>query len=203
MCFKYEISYRLTVLLFAILSLAIANFNAVNTVFAVRLIYHTGLDDHDTNKGTSNDTFKALINILICVSIAAIVNTVFALYGSVISIHSSWLPMHKTSILPTYAFSHVFQAFISIWTGMYVTKHAYGLQPLFKRYSGNEVYYGIMYYGSIAQVVYGSSLVSLSITLVVPISLANYLERRQKRASKAVKEVARTAEIHRVELSEA
>ena len=49
---------------FTILSLAIASFNAVHTVFAVTLIYQTGLDHHDTNKGTSNDTFKALISIL-------------------------------------------------------------------------------------------------------------------------------------------
>jgi len=114
MCFKYEISYCLTVLLFAILSLAIASFNAVNTVFTVRLIYQTGLDYHNTNKGTSNDTFKALINIFIYVLIATVINTVSALYRAVISVHSSWLLIYKSSILPTYAFSHVFQAFISV-----------------------------------------------------------------------------------------
>jgi len=99
MCFKYKITYCLTVLFFAILSLAIASFNAVNTVFAFRLIYQTGLDHRDTNKDTSNGTFKALINIFICVLIATVVNTVSTLYGAVISVHSSWLLLYKTSIL--------------------------------------------------------------------------------------------------------
>jgi len=181
---EYKISNRITILFFTILSLIIAILNSVGAFFAVTLLYQTRTEFNDNKyKGPASDDFGTLIYILIGVLITAVVTTILAIYGAVISVHPSWLHRHENSIIPTYAFSQMIQAAILIVTGGYLTEHVSGLQPSFKRYTGNNgiLYSSVMCYGGIAQAVYGSLFIFFCITIMLANSVANYCERRQKR----------------------
>lgn len=54
-------------------------------------------------------------------------------------------------------------------TGGYVADRVHGFQALFERFCANDgiPYYGMIYYGGIAQASYGSSLIFLAVIAVV------------------------------------
>jgi hypothetical protein len=105
-------------------------------------------------------------HILIVTVITGVATGAFAIYGAVITVHPRWL-RELESILLVYGVFQIILAFVMIVTGGYVADHVHGFQTSFKKFGANDSipYYGIIYYGGVAQATYGSVLVFLSITV--------------------------------------
>ena len=174
---------RTVILLFTLLSLAVAGLNSAQANFAILLRDRARSDYANTDDVILNREFQSLqTDTLSAMVITAIATSVFAICGFVVAVLPKWLREHK-SVLGVYAGMQIFFAFFMIATGGFVADHVRGFQTSFKKFGGNDItpYYGIMFYGGIAQAAYGSALVFLGMMVVVLVAAFHHHERKPTR----------------------
>ena len=189
---EFMIRIRLTILFLTLLSLAVASLSSASARFAVILRDRARFDYINTTDGILDNNFQSLQSqILIDTVITAVATAAFTIYGAVITVHPRWLREHE-SILPGYAIFQMILAFIMIGTGGYLADHVHGFQTSFEKFGANDSipYYGIMYYGGVAQAAYGSVLVFLAITVSVLVCVFDHYETKQNRVKAAASEAA-------------
>ncbi|KAM5342859.1 hypothetical protein ACJ41O_013825 [Fusarium nematophilum] len=163
---KYTIRLRLTILFFTILSLAVAGLNSANARFAIILRDRARSDINPTNSILSNKFQWVQRNTLIDVVITALATAAFAIYGAAITFHPSWL--RENDGVSTFGLLQAVPGFLMVVTGGYLADQVHGYQTSFEKFGADDgiPYYGIMYYGGVAQAAYGSVLVLLAIAIL-------------------------------------
>ena len=169
---------RLTIPFFTLLSLAVAILSSANARFAAILRDRARSDYINTADGVLNNIQLLQSHILPDAVITAIATATFAIYGVVITVHPRWL--RET----TYAFLQVVVALLMIITGGYLADGVCSSQKLFERFGANDgiPYYGIMYYGGVAQAAYGSVLVFVAITVAIRFFVFDHYKTKRWRA---------------------
>jgi large-conductance mechanosensitive channel len=176
------IRIRMTVLFFALVSLAVAGLNSAIVRFAVILQDRARSGYADAVDGPWDYQFQSfqsrILDSTVCIAVAA---AALAFYGAAVAFHPRWLQEHET-LLFVFGASQIIVAFIMIVTGGYVADQVHGFQASFDKFSapGGIPYYSMIYYGSVAQAAYGSVLIFLVIAVVVFVSALDYYEIKHK-----------------------
>jgi len=191
---EYMIRIRLTILFFTLLSLAVASLNSANARFAVILRDRARSDYINTSDSILDDNFQSLQSSILkdaVVLVTAVATAAFAICGAVITVHPKWLGEYSW-IPQRYASVQVILAIFMIAAGGYLADHVHGFQTSFEKFGANDSisYYGMMYYGGVAQAAYGSVLVVLAITVVVFVSVFDHYEMKQNWAKAAARKAA-------------
>ncbi|KAH6667308.1 hypothetical protein B0J14DRAFT_642677 [Halenospora varia] len=178
---QYVIRTRLTILFFTLLSLAVAGLNSANAHFSIILRDRARSDYINTADGIPDNNFQKLqSNALIVTVFMAIATTAVIIYGAVIAVHPRWLRDHKGTILHHDCY------------GGYLADQVHGFYTSFEKFGTHDSipYYSLMYYGGVAQAVYGSVLVFLTITVVVLLTAFDHYETKKSWTEAAASEEA-------------
>ncbi len=170
---EHAIRSRLVVLFFAILSLGLAALNAVNARFAAILRDRARLDYTNTTDIILDTNFQSLQNsICYYETVTAVGTALFAIYGAVIFLNTQWL---RKSLI-AFVLIQLLGAVAMVVIGGYIADHVDGFQTSFTKFGANDriPYYSIIYYGNVAQAVYGSVIISLAIMVYVVLLVFDY-----------------------------
>ncbi|KAI1839327.1 hypothetical protein JX266_014462 [Neoarthrinium moseri] len=160
---------RLTILFFSTISLAISILNSANARSAVILRDRARSAYASASHGSLAISFESLQkNILADVLPMAMLSAGLAIYGLVIALNSRFLRDHGSS-WKLYAIAKIIISFVMIVAGGYLADHVHDLQSSFAIFDSSDrmPYFSLMYYGGIAQAVYGSVLVLIAIIIVI------------------------------------
>ncbi|KAI1839439.1 hypothetical protein JX266_014350 [Neoarthrinium moseri] len=160
---------RLTILFFSTISLAISILNSANARSAVILRDRARSDYASASHASLAISFESLQkNILLDVLPTAMLSAGFAIYGLVVALHPRFLRDHG-SAWKLYAIAKIIISFVMIGAGGYLADHVHDLQSAFAIFNASDKmpYFSLMYYGGIAQAVYGSVLVLFAIIIVI------------------------------------
>lgn len=151
------VQIRLVILFFVCLSLASTGLNSANARFAVILrnkarANYTNSDDWDLD-----NSFETLAKTILANTVVPALGTgLFSGVGIFTAINLSGFKNH--------AVCQIIVGLLLISTGGYIADHVEGYQAAFEKFAPGDgiPYYGVIYYGCVAQAVYGSVLILLS-----------------------------------------
>ncbi|KAJ5938343.1 hypothetical protein N7466_001477 [Penicillium verhagenii] len=155
---------RLTILVPAIVWLALASLNSAISHFAIILRDNAESDLINTNHALLDLAFKILMERIIVVSvIVALVSASLSIFGTVLAIHPRWL--HQDCKYRFYfEYLQVMVGLISLSVGGYIAGCVHGSQSWFELLDRHDhlPYYGIIYYGAVGQASFGSLVITVS-----------------------------------------
>jgi hypothetical protein len=150
---RKSVKVRLCMFFLVIIDLLLATLNCFNARSAISIASHDLLHDHDNHEiwaiqmqhFTSLDVPEATIATAVVCSIHAIIGVLFICFS------------RKDMIWITYLSSQFLLALIFLCVGGTIAARIALYRMLFDTYYGKSsaIYYHVMYYGSIAEIVYG------------------------------------------------
>lgn len=153
-----HVRWRVSILLFSLLSLSIAVLDSVNAQFSVILRGRVTADFTSGSDGILDFAFEKLqTNIIIGSSSTAVATAGYFMIGILFSANPKWLQKHDTGFI----FCSVMLTIYLTCMGVYLAHSVHGYETSFTKFSSGDTipYYSIIYYGNIAIAGFGPFLV--------------------------------------------
>lgn len=153
---------------FSLLSLAVAVLESVNIRFLTILRDRPRSDYVDTANGILHyNPQKFQSNARTLAFIVAIGSTALFIYGAVITVHPRWRQGRREAWLAFVFFQTILAIFV-IAIGAYLVDRVPSFSTSIEKLGAHDriPYYGLMYYGGAAQIVYGFILVLHTIAAI-------------------------------------
>lgn len=154
------VQIRLLILFIVCLSLASTGLNSVNARFAVILRNKARANFNNTEDWDVDNAFETLAKTILA-------NTVTPALGTGLFSGVGLFTAINLSGFKTHAVWQIIVGLLLISTGGYIADHVEGYQAAFERFTAGDgiPYYGVIYYGCVAQAVYGSVLILLALPI--------------------------------------
>ncbi|KAI0543340.1 hypothetical protein F4679DRAFT_569137 [Xylaria curta] len=136
-------------------SLAVAGLSSAIAHFS-KVLYDRARSDliNAVDAALDRSFMLTMTAVIACAVFTALASVTIAILGVLITLHPSWRRRHNISLWTLGAVQFV-SAICIIATGAIIANDVYSVQTFIRKFGGNDSfpYFGIMYYGGVAQAV--------------------------------------------------